>query len=139
MPVGVWAVVCVKGCVFGGVVCVRIGCNPSPITDYSLHPPPPPTHAEQSFEVLKEYKSAAPINSAALSPIFDHVLIGGGQDAAAVTTTNAKSGYFEARFFHKVFAEEFANARGHFSPINSGALRWWAGWRAGWCGQGVWG
>ena len=56
-----------------------------------------------------------------MSPIFDHVLIGGGQDAAAVTTTAAKAGYFEARFFHKVFAEEFANARGHFSPINSGA------------------
>jgi hypothetical protein len=93
----------------------------------------------QTFEVLKTYKSAAPINSAAMSPIFDHVLIGGGQDAAAVTTTAAKAGYFEARFFHKVFAEEFANARGHFSPINSGAqvgracalcarrvaMRWW--------------
>lgn len=76
----------------------------------------------QTFEVLKEYKSAAPINSAALSPIFDHVLIGGGQDAAAVTTTAAKAGYFEARFFHKVFCEEFANARGHFSPINSVAF-----------------
>ncbi|KAI3426446.1 hypothetical protein D9Q98_008813 [Chlorella vulgaris] len=76
----------------------------------------------QTFEVLKEYKSAAPINSAALSPIFDHVLIGGGQDAAAVTMTAAKAGYFEARFFHKVFCEEFANARGHFSPINSVAF-----------------
>lgn len=76
----------------------------------------------QSLEVLKEYKSAAPINSAAMSPIFDHVLIGGGQDAAAVTTTAAKAGYFEARFFHKVFQEEFAQARGHFSPINSVAF-----------------
>lgn len=44
------------------------------------------------------------------------------QDAAAVTTTAAKAGYFEARFFHKVFCEEFANARGHFSPINSVAF-----------------
>ena len=52
--------------------------------------------------MLKEYKSAAPINSAAMSPLFNHVLIGGGQDAAAVTTTAAKAGYFEARFFHKV-------------------------------------
>ncbi|PSC70882.1 eukaryotic translation initiation factor 3 subunit I-like [Micractinium conductrix] len=76
----------------------------------------------QSFEVMKEYKSAAPINSAALSPIFNHVLIGGGQDAAAVTTTAARAGYFEARFFHKVFAEEIANVRGHFSPINSVAF-----------------
>lgn len=38
-----------------------------------------------------------------------------------MTTTAAKAGYFEARFFHKVFQEEFAQARGHFSPINSGA------------------
>jgi hypothetical protein len=44
------------------------------------------------------------------------------QDAAAVTMTAAKAGYFEARFFHKVFCEEFANARGHFSPINSVAF-----------------
>lgn len=39
-----------------------------------------------------------------------------------MTTTAAKAGYFEARFFHKVFEEEFANARGHFSPINSVAF-----------------
>jgi hypothetical protein len=30
------------------------------------------------------------------------VLMGGGQDAASVTTTAAKAGGFEARFFHKV-------------------------------------
>lgn len=39
-------------------------------------------HHLQTFEQLKVYKSAAPINSAALSPIFDHVLIGGGQVGA---------------------------------------------------------
>lgn len=30
------------------------------------------------------------------------VLLGGGQDASQVTTTSAKAGGFEARFFHKV-------------------------------------
>ena len=30
------------------------------------------------------------------------VLLGGGQEAAKVTTTAAKAGGFEARFFHKV-------------------------------------
>ena len=30
------------------------------------------------------------------------MLLGGGQDAASVTTTAAKAGGFEARFFHKV-------------------------------------
>lgn len=39
-----------------------------------------------------------------------------------MTTTAAKAGYFEARFFHKVFGEEIAQARGHFSPINSVAF-----------------
>ena len=68
----------------------------------AAHPPLAHPPAAQTLEVLKEYKSAAPINSAAMSPLFNHVLIGGGQDAAAVTTTAAKAGYFEARFFHKV-------------------------------------
>ena len=30
------------------------------------------------------------------------VLIGGGQDAADVTTTNDRAGGFQSRFFHKV-------------------------------------
>lgn len=75
-----------------------------------------------TLEVLKTYGSQVPVNSAAISPIFDHVLIGGGQDAASVTTTSGRAGHFEARFFHKVFEEEFANVSGHFGPINSVAF-----------------
>ena len=30
------------------------------------------------------------------------VLIGGGQEASQVTTTGARSGNFQSRFFHKV-------------------------------------
>jgi hypothetical protein len=30
------------------------------------------------------------------------VVVGGGQDAADVTTTASRAGRFEARFFHKV-------------------------------------
>ncbi len=55
------------------------GVHPGhPSASHLTHHPTPPLPL-QTFEVLKEYKSAAPINSAALSPIFDHVLIGGGQ------------------------------------------------------------
>lgn len=36
-----------------------------------------------------------------------------------VTTTAARSGKFEARFFHLIFEEEFARVKGHFGPINS--------------------
>lgn len=73
----------------------------------------------QSLEVLKTFQSTVPVNSAALSPIFDHVLIGGGQEASQVTTTSSKAGKFESRFFHKIHGEEFANVKGHFGPINA--------------------
>eukprot|EP00887_Chlorella_sp_A99_P004303 scaffold15.g4303.t1 len=55
----------------------------------------------QTLEVLKTYQSTVPVNSAALSPIYDHVLIGGGQEAS------------------QIYEEEFANVRGHFGPINA--------------------
>lgn len=35
-------------------------------------------------QVLKTYQSTVPVNSAAMSPIYDHVLIGGGQEASQV-------------------------------------------------------
>lgn len=39
-----------------------------------------------------------------------------------VTTTAAKAGGFEARFYHKIYAEEFGSVRGHFGPINTVAF-----------------
>ncbi len=35
-----------------------------------------------------------------------------------VTTTSARQGKFEARFWHKVFEEEIGRVRGHFGPLN---------------------
>jgi len=72
-----------------------------------------------SLESLKTYTTERPVNSAAISPLYDHVVLGGGQEAMDVTTTAAKSGKFEARFFHMVFEEEFGRVKGHFGPINS--------------------
>jgi len=72
-----------------------------------------------SLEVLKTYKTERPVNSAAISPNYEHILLGGGQEAMDVTTTGAREGKFEARFFHLVFEEEFARVKGHFGPINS--------------------
>lgn len=76
----------------------------------------------QSLQTLKTYKTGRFVQSACISPLFDHVLLGGGQDASQVTTTAAKAGGFEARFFHKIFQEEFGSVRGHFGPINSVAF-----------------
>lgn len=75
-----------------------------------------------SFDVLKTYKTSTNANGAAISPAFNHVLIGGGQEAAQVTTTSARAGHFEARFFHKLYEEEFGNVKGAFGPLNSVAF-----------------
>lgn len=72
-----------------------------------------------SLMCLKTYKTERPVNSAAISPILDHVVLGGGQDAMDVTTTSTKSGKFDSRFFHLIYEEEFARLKGHFGPINS--------------------
>lgn len=39
-----------------------------------------------------------------------------------VTTTSARVGKFDARFYHMIFEEEFARVKGHFGPINSVAF-----------------
>ena len=88
-----------------------------------------------TMECLKKYVTERPVNSASLryflkiqsfkcyqqlfSPLYDHVVLGGGQDAMDVTTTSTRVGKFEARFFHLVFEEEFGRVKGHFGPINS--------------------
>ena len=73
-----------------------------------------------SLECLKTYKTDRPVNSAAISPLYEHVVLGGGQEAMEVTTTSTKIGKFDARFFHLVYEnEEFARLKGHFGPINS--------------------
>lgn len=69
--------------------------------------------------LLKTYKTERPVNSASLSPILDHVILGGGQEASEVTTTSTRAGKFDCRFYHLVFEEEFARVKGHFGPINS--------------------
>lgn len=75
-----------------------------------------------SLVCLKTYKTERPVNSAAISPLYDHVILGGGQDAMDVTTTSTRSGKFDSRFFHLVYEEEFGRVKGHFGPINSLAI-----------------
>lgn len=73
----------------------------------------------ENLMCLKTYKTERPVNSAAISPILDHVVLGGGQDAMEVTTTSSRAGKFDSRFFHLIYEEEFARVKGHFGPINS--------------------
>jgi len=76
----------------------------------------------ETLEHLKTYSTERPVNSAAISPLKDHVILGGGQEAIEVTQTAAQIGKFEARFFHMIFEEEFARVKGHFGPINTIAI-----------------
>lgn len=73
----------------------------------------------ETLEKIKTYQSDRPVNSASISPLRDHVVLGGGQEAMEVTTTAQQSGKFEAQFFHMIFEEEFARVKGHFGPINT--------------------
>ncbi|KAJ2901755.1 putative Eukaryotic translation initiation factor 3 [Zalerion maritima] len=73
----------------------------------------------RNLDVLKTYPSDTPLNSAAITPNKDFVILGGGQAAMDVTTTAARQGKFEARFYHKIFEEEVGRVRGHFGPLNT--------------------
>jgi len=70
------------------------------------------------LERLKSYTADTPLNSAAITPVKDYVILGGGQAAMDVTTTSARQGKFEARFYHKIFEDEIGRVRGHFGPLN---------------------
>ena len=50
---------------------------------------------------MKSYPTERPVNSAAISPLKNHVVLGGGQEAMDVTTTTSKAGKFEARSVNK--------------------------------------
>jgi len=70
------------------------------------------------LQILKTYVADTPLNTAAITPRKDFVILGGGQDAMNVTQTSSRQGKFEARFYHKVFEEEVGRVRGHFGPLN---------------------
>lgn len=74
-----------------------------------------------NLDVLKTFKTNRPVNSAAISPIRDQAILGGGQDAREVTTTTTRE-RFEVRFFHSVFEDEIGRVKGHFGPINTVAF-----------------
>lgn len=93
-------------------------------------------HETKTLKVLKTYQTETPLNSVAIAPIKPYVspttpknwkyltraaqvLLGGGQEAMSVTTTSARQGKFETRFWHKVFEEEVGRVKGHFGPINT--------------------
>ncbi|RLV85464.1 Eukaryotic translation initiation factor 3 subunit I [Meyerozyma sp. JA9] len=75
-----------------------------------------------TLEIMKVYKADAPMNTAAITPVKDFVILGGGQEARNVTTTAESQGKFEARFYHKIFIDEIGRVKGHFGPLNTIAV-----------------
>lgn len=72
----------------------------------------------RSMKLVKTYKTENPVNAVTLSPLLDHVVLGGGPDASTVTN-DPRAGKFEAKFYHKVLEEEIGAVKGHFGPINA--------------------
>ncbi|GKV01188.1 hypothetical protein SLEP1_g13764 [Rubroshorea leprosula] len=73
----------------------------------------------RTLTLIKTYITERPVNAVAMSPLLDHVVLGGGQDASAVTTTDHRAGKFEAKFYDKMLTEEIGGVKGHFGPINA--------------------
>lgn len=76
----------------------------------------------KTLQCIKTYTADRPLNSASISPILDHVIVGGGQDAMDVTKTSAKAAHFEVDFFHTVFEDFMGSVKGHFGPVNTVAF-----------------
>ena len=73
----------------------------------------------KEMEERGRFVADVPVNAARLSPLREHVILGGGQEARDVTTTAAGAGKFETRFFDVVMGRELGRVKGHFGPIHS--------------------
>jgi len=71
-----------------------------------------------TLKLIKTYDTGRPANAVDISPISDHVILGGGQSADKVTTTRLNTQQFKLRVFHKIYEEELAMIQGHFGPVN---------------------
>jgi len=76
----------------------------------------------KDYTLLKTYQTQHPVNSAAFSPIFDQLLLGGGQHAMGAALHGNDTSQFNSRFFHLIDGIELASVKGHFGPINSVAF-----------------
>jgi translation initiation factor 3 subunit I len=73
----------------------------------------------RTMETVKTFNVGRPINCADISPLMEHVIMGGGERAEEVTTSGATTEQFQVRFYHSIFEEELGSVLGHFGPVNS--------------------
>lgn len=96
--------------------------HPNPQPTSHITNPLPQIISTRDLSVLKTFVADTPLNTAAITPKKDYVILGGGQAAMDVTTTSARQGKFEARIYHKIFEDEIGRVRGHFGPLNTIAV-----------------
>eukprot|EP01130_Rhizamoeba_saxonica_P000956 TRINITY_DN10835_c0_g1_i1.p1 TRINITY_DN10835_c0_g1~~TRINITY_DN10835_c0_g1_i1.p1 ORF type:complete len:334 (+),score=75.04 TRINITY_DN10835_c0_g1_i1:57-1058(+) len=73
----------------------------------------------KTLEIVKTYSPNKPLNSAALSPLMNHVIMGGGESSEVVTTTARSSSEFKVFFYNSVMEDEALGfITGHIGPIH---------------------
>jgi translation initiation factor 3 subunit I len=75
----------------------------------------------RNLHVIQRYQSDVPVNEASISPLADHVILGGGMEAQDVTVAGGTS-KFEVKFYHKVHGDLLGQMKCHFGTINSVAF-----------------
>lgn len=70
----------------------------------------------RDLKPIQKYLSGYPVFDASISPISDHVLLGGGTSAELVTTSGGDS-TFSGQFYHKVHENLMGTVKLHFGTI----------------------
>lgn len=70
-----------------------------------------------TFEEIASFDTDRSLNSVALSPILNHVVVVGGVEARDVTTSRSQK--MESLFFNIATKEEIGRVKGSFGTMNS--------------------
>jgi len=73
----------------------------------------------KTLQCLNIYDVGRPLNAASVSPLMEHVIMGGGEQAQDVTQTGATSEQFKVRFYNTIHATPLGSVAGHFGPVNA--------------------
>jgi translation initiation factor 3 subunit I len=73
----------------------------------------------KTLQCLNIYDVGRPLNACSLSPLMEHVIMGGGEPAQDVTQTGATSEQFKVRFYNSIFGTLLGSVAGHFGPVNA--------------------
>lgn len=68
---------------------------------------------------MQKFTSDRPLRGGVISPIKNHIILGGGQDAHLVTTTDESQAGFDIEFWHIVYNERLASLPAHFGTVRT--------------------